>query len=189
ERAVPASDVPGEVTSKTQPFPTVVPPFARQGMTVKDMYEGFMKPEQVGWWKDRLSSARTGFYTPPGLVDTISLPSVNGGSLFFSTGADPTNGTVYVMSKDMPSILKLVEAGQSTAANNGGLIPERPARGGPGRGGPPPGFAPGAPTPAQIGHTVYEQACQGCHGAELKGDRGPAIDAVISRLGPDSTRE
>ncbi len=90
ERPVPASDVPGEVTSKTQPFPTVVPPFARQGMTVKDMYQGFMKPEQVAWWKDRLSSARTGFYTPPGLIDTISLPSVNGGALFFSTGADPT---------------------------------------------------------------------------------------------------
>ncbi len=183
ERPVPASDVPGEITAKTQPFPTVVPPFARQGMTVKDMYEGFMKPEQVGWWKDRLSSARTGFYTPPALIDTISLPSVNGGALFFSTGADPTNGTVYVMSKDMPSILKLVEAGQSTAANNGGLIPERPSRTGPGRGAPAGRGASGAPTPAQIGRTVYEQACQACHGPELKGDRGPAIDAVISQAG------
>ncbi len=189
ERPVPASDVPGETTAKTQPFPTVVPPFARQGMTAKDMYEGFMKPEQVGWWKDRLSSARTGFYTPPALIDTISLPSVNGGALFFATGADPTNGTVYVMSKDMPSILKLVEAGQSTAANTGGLIPERPPRTGPGRGAPAGRGAPGPPTPAQIGRTVYDQACQSCHGPELKGDRGPAIDAVISRLGSESTRE
>ena len=97
ERPVPQSDVPGEVTSKTQPFPTVVPPFSRQGMTVDDMYTGFMKPEEIGWWKDRLSSARTGFYTPPGIsADTIYLPSVNGGTLFFTTGADPTNGTVYV---------------------------------------------------------------------------------------------
>ncbi len=189
ERPVPASGVPGEVTSKTQPFPTVVPPFARQGMTVKDMYEGFMKPEQVAWWKDRLSSARTGFYTPPALIDTISLPSVNGGALFFSTGADPTNGTVFVMSKDMPSILKLVEAGQSTAANTGGLIPERPPRAAGGRGAPAGRGASGAPAPAQIGRAVYEQACQGCHGPELKGDRGPAIDAVIATLGPGSTRE
>ena len=189
ERSVPASDVPGEIASRTQPFPTVVPPFARQGMTVKDMYTGFMKPEQVAWWKDRLSSARTGFYTPPARIDTISLPSVNGGALFFSTGADPTNGTVYVMSKDMPSILKLVEAGEPTTANSGGLIPERPRRANPGRGAPAGGGAPGAPTPAQIGRTVYDQACQGCHGPELKGDRGPAIDAVISRLGADSTRE
>ena len=108
ERPVPQSDVPGEVTSKTQPFPTVVPPFARQGMTVKDMYDGFMKPEEKSWWRDRLTKARTGFYTPPAVgVDTINLPSVNGGALFFSTGADPANGTVYVLSKDMPSIVKL----------------------------------------------------------------------------------
>ena len=47
ERPVPASDVPGEVTSKTQPFPTVVPPFARQGWTMDDFYTGFMRPEEV----------------------------------------------------------------------------------------------------------------------------------------------
>ncbi len=124
---MPASDVPGEVTSKTQPFPTVVPPFARQGMTVKDMYAGFMKPDEKAWWIDRLTKARTGFYTPPAVgVDTINIPSVNGGALFFGTGADPTNGTVYVLSKDMPSIVKLVPAGESTAANAGGLIPSRP---------------------------------------------------------------
>ena len=77
-------------------------------MTVKDMYDGFMKPEEKEWWKDRLTNARTGFFTPPGLVDTINMPSVNGGALFFGTGADPTNGTVYVVAKDMPSIVKLV---------------------------------------------------------------------------------
>jgi len=191
ERPVPASDVPGEVASKTQPFPTVVPPFGRQGMTVKDMYDAFMKPEEKAWWKDRLASARTGFYTPPGLVDTINMPSVNGGALFFSTGADPTNGTVYVVAKDMPSIVKLVPAGESTASNTGGLIPARPGRGrgaAAGRGAPGRGAA-GGPTPAQIGHTVYEQACQTCHGADLKGDRGPAIDAVITKLGADGTRD
>ena len=84
ERPVPQTDVPGEITSKTQPFPTVVPPFSRQGMTVKDMYTGFMKPDEVAWWKDRLTKARTGFYTPPAVgVDTINMPSVNGGALFF----------------------------------------------------------------------------------------------------------
>ena len=71
--------------------------------------------------------ARTGFYTPPAVgVDTINLPSVNGGALFFSTGADAKSGTVYVLSKDMPSIVKLVPAGESTSANAGGLIPSRP---------------------------------------------------------------
>jgi quinoprotein glucose dehydrogenase len=183
ERPVPQSDVPGEVTSKTQPFPTVVPPFARQGMTVKEMYDGFMKPEEKAWWADRLTKARTGFYTPPAVgVDTINLPSVNGGALFFSTGANPTNGTVYVLSKDMPSIVKLVPAGESTAANAGNLIPARPHGSVVATG------RPGFPTTEQMGRAVYEQTCQVCHGQDLKGDRGPALDTVISRLGADATR-
>ena len=178
EKPVPQSTVPGEVTSKTQPFPTVVPPFARQGMTVKDMYDGFMTPEEKIWWKDRLASARTGFFTPPAVgVDTINLPSVNGGALFFSTGADPTNGTVYVQSKDMPSIVKLVPAGESTAANTGGLIPARAGRGGT-----------TAAMPQRLGRGIYEQNCQVCHGPALKGDRGPEIETAMQRLGEQPIR-
>src|SRR5665213_3140899 len=179
ERPVPASDVPGEYTSPTQPFPTVVPPFARQGMTVNDMYTGFMRPDEVEKWKDRLSNAKTGFYTPMSLGrETIDLPSVNGGALFFGTGADPTNGTVYVLSRDMPSIVKLVAAGESTTANEGGLIPSRAAHGVVRR-------RAGFPTPEEMGRAVYEQNCQMCHGPELKGDRGPAIDSAFTRLGAE----
>jgi quinoprotein glucose dehydrogenase len=182
ERPVPKSEVPGEISSPTQPFPTVVPPFDRQGMTVKDMYDAFMTDDEKVWWKERLTKSRTGLYTPPALGDTIQMPSVNGGSLFFSTGADPTNGTVYVLGKDMPSIVKLVPAGESTASNSGGLIPDRPARGG--RGG---GLA-AQITAERRGRTVYEQNCQVCHGPDLKGDRGPGIDSSVSKLGPDATR-
>jgi quinoprotein glucose dehydrogenase len=184
ERPVPQTDVPGEITSKTQPFPTVVPPFGRQGMTVKDMYTGFMRPEEVPWWKDRLTNARTGFYTPPAVgKDTINFPSVNGGALFFSTGADATTGTVFVLGKNMPSIVKLVPAGESTTANTGGLIPARPKN---------PALrrpTPGVVTKEEMGRAVYEQNCQFCHGPELKGDRGPGIDTVVSRLGLDATHK
>ncbi len=183
ERPVPAGDVPGETYSPTQPFPTVVPPFSRQGMTVKDMYTGFMRPEEVEWWRNRLSKARTGLYTPPSTKeDTINMPSVNGGALFFSTAANPTNGTVYVLSKDMPSIVKLVPAGEPTTANAGGLIPSRPRTARPAR------ARNGFPTPEEMGRAVYEQNCQFCHGPELKGDRGPALDTVVSRLGLETTR-
>lgn len=181
ERPVPQSDVPGEVTSKTQPFPTVPPPFGRQGMTVKDMYTGFMRPDEVESWRNRLSKARTGMFTPLSIgAEMIELPSVNGGALFFGTGADPTNGTVYVLSRDLPSIVKLVPAGESTAANQGGLIPSRPPRTGGRR-------RSGFPTPEEMGRAVYEQNCQLCHGPELKGDRGPAIDTAVSRLGVEGT--
>lgn len=182
ERPVPASDVPGEMAAKTQPFPTLPPPFDRQGITVKDMYTGFMTPEEIPYWRDRLSKARTGFYMPPGLIDTVEMPSVNGGALFFSTGADAANGSVYVLGKDMPSIVKLVPAGQSTTSNAGNMIPDHPsaAAAGLGRG--------AGSTPERLGRAVYEQNCQLCHGPDLKGDRGPAIDSVVSRLGAAGTR-
>jgi quinoprotein glucose dehydrogenase len=180
ERPVPASDVPGEVTSKTQPFPTVVPPFARQGMTVNDMYTAFMRRDEIPWWKNRLSKAKSGFYTPPGVdVETIEMPSVNGGALFFGTGANPTNGTVYVVSRNLPSIVKLVKAGESTTPNAGGLIPSLPPSAKPRRG--------GFPTGEEMGRAVYEQNCQMCHGPDLKGDRGPALDKVVSNLGEEGT--
>jgi quinoprotein glucose dehydrogenase len=184
ERPVPKSDVPGEAASSTQPFPTVVPAFSRQNMTVKDMYDAFMTDEQKVWWKERLSKSRNGLFTPPAMEDTILMPSVNGGALFFGSAADPTNGTVYVVGKDMPSILKLVPAGESTASNAGGLIPDHPRPGRGGRGAPPAFQV----TAERRGRTVYEQSCQVCHGPELKGDRGPGIDAAVSKLGADGTR-
>ena len=181
ERPVPKSEVPGEWTSPTQPFPTVVPPFARQDMTVKDMYDGFMTPEEKVWWTERLSKAKHGLYTPPGLTDTIEIPSVNGGALYFDSAADPANGIVYVESKDVPSIIKLVPAGESTSANAGGLIPARERNASRRFGG-------GPPLPVRIGRTLYEQSCQTCHGPTLKGDRGPQIDTAVPRLGVDAVR-
>ena len=180
ERPVPMSEVPGEWTSPTQPFPTVVPPFARQDMTVEDMYDGFMTPEEKVWWTERLSKAKHGLYTPPGLTDTIEIPSVNGGALYFDSAADPAHGIVYVESKDVPSIIKLVPAGESTSANAGGLIPAR-ERNASRRFG-------GGPLPVRIGRTLYEQSCQTCHGPTLKGDRGPQIDTAVTRLGVDAVR-
>ncbi|HUP03993.1 MAG TPA: PQQ-binding-like beta-propeller repeat protein, partial [Bryobacteraceae bacterium] len=190
ERPVPKSDVPGEVASPTQPFPTVVPPFSRQGMTVADMFTAFMTPEEIVWWKDRLSKARTGLFTPPALGDTILEPSVNGGALFFGTAADPVNGTVFVLGKDMPSILKLVPAGESTAENSGGLIPDRPrnGRGGAGGGRANIGAAAQAGVAERRGRTVYDQSCQVCHGPNLDGDRGPEIADAVKELGADQTR-
>jgi quinoprotein glucose dehydrogenase len=181
ERPVPKSEAPGEWTSPTQPFPTVPPPFARQSMTVKDLYDGFMTPEEKVWWTERLSKAQSGLYTPPSADrETIQLPSVNGGAFFFNSAADPAHGIVYVQSKDLPSIVKLVPAGQSTAANAGSLIPDRP-RGGRGPG----GFSPQVIT-ARRGRTIYEQSCQACHGPELKGDRGPRIDTAVATLGTEA---
>src|SRR3954452_10257296 len=112
------------------------------------------------------------------------MPSVNGGAISFGSGADPTNATVYVVGKDMPSILKLVPAGESLASNAGGLVPDRPRGGRGGRGAPPAIQA----TAERRGRAIYEQSCQICHGPDLKGDRGPGLADAVGRLGGDAVR-
>lgn len=188
ERPVPKSEVPGEWTSPTQPFPTMPPPFARQRMTLEDLYTGFMTPEEKSHWTERLAKAHSkGIFTPPGLTDTISIPGVNGGAYFWNTGADAANGIVLVESKDYPSILKMVKEGESTAENSGGTIPSHVQPGGRARGGF--GAAGGPPMVLRLGRTIYEGSCEVCHGPDLKGDRGPKVDDAVQRLGADAVRD
>ena len=67
ERPVPQSDVPGEKTSPTQPFPTKPPPFDRQGVSIDDLidFTPELRAEAVERVKDlqaraHLYAARTG---------------------------------------------------------------------------------------------------------------------------------
>src|SRR5204862_490845 len=57
ERRVPASDIPGEETWPTQPFPVKPPPFARQTFTVDDL-SPFLSPEDRARFRDEILSAR-----------------------------------------------------------------------------------------------------------------------------------
>ena len=108
ERPVPHSDMPGEVTWPTQPFPTRPPPFARQKFTVDDL-NPYMNPQDSARFRDEILSARNeGMYTPPGFRPTIEMPGNNGGANFGGTAVDPANGMLYVVSKDLPAILQLV---------------------------------------------------------------------------------
>src|SRR4051794_4441741 len=66
ERAVPQSDVPGEESSPTQPFPLNPAPLARQGMTEAEIFTG--EPEHEKFCRDlvaRIGGIHSlGSYTP-----------------------------------------------------------------------------------------------------------------------------
>lgn len=107
ERAVPKSDMPGETTWPTQPFPTKPPPFARQKFTVDDL-SPHLSPEDRARFRDQILSARNeGPFTPPGKRDTIQMPGNNGGANWGGAAVDPAKGTLVVVSKDLPAMLKL----------------------------------------------------------------------------------
>ncbi|MCC7153472.1 MAG: pyrroloquinoline quinone-dependent dehydrogenase [Bryobacterales bacterium] len=107
ERPVPATDMPHETTWKTQPFPTKPPPFARQTFTVDDL-SPFLSAEDRAKFRDDILSARNeGLFTPPGRRPTIQMPGNNGGANWGGAAVNPANGTLVVVSKDLPCLLKL----------------------------------------------------------------------------------
>lgn len=107
ERPVPSSDVPGEIASPTQPFPTLPPPYARQSFTEADINPLIAAEEQAAVRELLRTSRNEGVFTPPSLRGTIVVPGIRGGTTWAGAAADPDAGLVYVISSDMPSILKL----------------------------------------------------------------------------------
>jgi len=107
ERAVPRSEMKGEEAWPTQPFPLQPPPFSRQKFTVDDL-SPFLSAEDRARFRDQLLSARNeGLFTPPGQRDTVQMPGNNGGANWGGAAIDPGNGSLFVVSKDLPAMLKL----------------------------------------------------------------------------------
>lgn len=164
ERPVPKSDVPGEQSWPTQPFPTVLPPFARQIFTADEVNPYIADPAEREKIKAQVLAARNeGLYTPPTLGTTMETPGNNGGANWGSGAVDPTTGMLYIQSKDAPSLLH--------------LAPKPPRRkvSGP---------------PENQGQVIYLQNCQACHTATLKGQPPsiPSLIDVVGRIGADRVR-
>ena len=107
ERPVPASDMPGEATWPTQPFPLKPPPFARQKFTVDDL-NPYLSKEDRALFRDQILTARNeGLFTPPSKRGTIQMPGNNGGANWGGAAVDAQAGSLVVVSKDLPCLLKL----------------------------------------------------------------------------------
>jgi quinoprotein glucose dehydrogenase len=112
ERAVPQSDVPGEVTSRTQPVPTRPAPFERQGATEDNLID--FTPELRAAGKKILDNYRHGpIFTPPSLKGTINLPGWAGGANWWGAAFDPETSLLYIPSVSMPIVVKLNEPDSS----------------------------------------------------------------------------
>jgi quinoprotein glucose dehydrogenase len=166
ERPVPKSDMPGEETWPTQPFPTKPPPFARQKFTADDLSPFIADPQERARLRDEIQSARNeGMFTPPGLRNTVEMPGNNGGANFGGAAVDPQTGYLYVVSKDLPAMLKLERSETRQASANA--------------------------SPEAKGQLVFAANCRVCHGADLNGNPPavPSLADVASRLHADQIRQ
>ena len=114
ERPVSSSDVPGEQTSPTQPFPTKPAAFDRQGITVDDLID--FTPELRAEAVEIFDKYRSGpIFTPPsvrdespgGTLGTLQLPSYVGGSNWNGAAYDPETQMLYVPSITAPILVWL----------------------------------------------------------------------------------
>ncbi len=116
ESPYPASTVPGEVTSPTQPLPTAPAPFARQEVT-EDMLTD-RTPEAHAWAEKQFKSFVTGGQFTPLHVDKllIMLPGMGGGAEWGGPAVDPETGVLYVNSNEMARLIGLYKPQPSGSA-------------------------------------------------------------------------
>jgi quinoprotein glucose dehydrogenase len=157
ERKVPASHVPGEEASPTQPFPTKPKPYSRQFMTEEDLMNYSISSHDT--LVKRFRGFRyEGLFTPPDTRGTLMLPGTRGGSNWGGGAFDKSTGILYVKSSDSPEIdlLKKVERTKSSVTQY---------------------------TVAQ-GQAVYMSYCSSCHGRDKNGDEpnNPSLMGIQSRM-------
>jgi quinoprotein glucose dehydrogenase len=158
ERPVPTTtSVPGEVLWPTQPVPTNPPPFGRQKFTVDDINPYLLTDEQRADYRARVAKARSeGPFTPIGFEEVVHMPGNHGGSNFGSTSANPRDGSVYVITYNVPALMRLLKPGEKPTPGGGANIP---------------------------GMAIYQRDCQICHGAQLQGSGSvPSLVGITSRL-------
>jgi quinoprotein glucose dehydrogenase len=102
ERPFPASTVPGEWSSPTQPMPTMPEPFARQRLTA-DMLTN-RTPEAHAWAVEQFKTFRSeGQFVPLGVnMQTVVFPGFDGGAKWGGSAVDQKSGVIYINANDLP---------------------------------------------------------------------------------------
>ena len=116
ERPVPQSNVPGEETWPTQPFPVRPPALARQSMTRAEVSR--VSPESQRYCTELFDKlVNKGMYTPAGLEPTLMFPGYHGGGNWSSASFDPASNYLFVNMNEDGAI------GQMNSQPSGSLIP------------------------------------------------------------------
>jgi glucose dehydrogenase len=104
ERAVPQSDVPGEKTWPTQPFPVKPPPLSRTTPLTRAELTT-VTPESRQQCEAMFDKARSGgLYTAAGREATIWYPGTMGGATWSGGAADPGRGLLFVNTNDIGAV-------------------------------------------------------------------------------------
>jgi len=119
ERPVPASDVPGESASPTQPFPLVPAPFVPQRLRPEDAWG--LTPWDRWRCRKRLERLRIdGIFTPPSLRGTLVYPAHTGGANWGGVAIDPERRILVVNATNLAFEVRLIPRSEFESERAGG---------------------------------------------------------------------
>jgi glucose dehydrogenase len=110
ERAVPQSDIPGEETSATQPFPSKPPALARNSIKPDEIFTG--EPEHEKFCRELVAKIggihNQGPYTPYSSQEfRVIFPGQQGGPNYGGVSVDPKLGYVFVNARNVAGMGRL----------------------------------------------------------------------------------
>lgn len=136
ERSVPQSDIPGEKSWPTQPFPTKPSAFARQRFTEEDVTDLSLKSRE--FVLEQLRKMKTGaVFIPPGLQPSVAIPQFNGGGEWGGAAFDPETRLLYLNASNEAEWIS--------------MVPSKPRE---------------DMTVTELGSMIYGAICSACHGFE-----------------------
>jgi quinoprotein glucose dehydrogenase len=107
ERAVPASDVPGEQAAPTQPFTTVTAPLSPHRLSPDDVW-GISEADREACRAAIRGLRNEGIFTPPSLTGTLVLPSNIGGAHWGGVAIDPVRQIAIVPVNRLAAMVQLL---------------------------------------------------------------------------------
>ena len=107
ERPVPQSDVPGEVASPTQPFPSAPPALVPQHFSADDAWG--ITPADREACRVKMQGLRSeGVFTPPSVQGTLTVPGNVGGMNWSGYAFDPQHGLLLVNMNNLPARVRMI---------------------------------------------------------------------------------
>ena len=107
ERAVPQSDVPGEKTSPTQPFPLAPTPLAAHTLSA-DQAWGPTPEDREACRKTIAELRNEGIFTPPSLRGTLMVPGNVGGMTWSGYAFDPQRSLLVTNTNNLVAWARLI---------------------------------------------------------------------------------
>ena len=109
ERPVPASDIPGERASPTQPFTAEIEPLSPHSFSAEDVWG--LTPEDRDACREMVAGLRNeGIFTPPSLEGTLVMPSNIGGAHWGGVAHDPERQLAIVPVNRIAAMVQLIPA-------------------------------------------------------------------------------